>query len=466
MTEDSNTNALKASLYYVICSFIIKGISFITTPFFSRILTQSEYGYVSNFNSWLSILTIVTTLSLVASLIRARFDFKDDYNSYVSTILTMGMIFSIICFATIFLNIELFKKIFSLDTKYILLLALCSIAQPAYDVFLQNQRFVYKYKLVTVMTVAVTLMSLALSFLLLYICDDNSWGMILGTQLPLIVSGIIIYIYYFCKSNSFKFLYCKYALVICVPYIFHLLSGVILSSSDRVMITAICGTKENAIYSMAYNIGLIINAIWMALNQAFSPWLGEKLNVKDYKPIKRVSTYYMILFLVIVLGMMLAGPEALMILGGHKYAASKNLIPVIMLSYVVVFVDSLFVNILQYEKHTLGMACATVTSALVNILLNYMCIPRFGYTAAAYTTFISYGILLIMDVCLVKQAKFTHVYNTKRIFAILCVCSAMFLAVLVLYKYYLIRYIILLAYIVIVSVLTYKCRHMIKKIIC
>ena len=43
----------KASLWFVVCSFLQKGISFITTPIFTRIMTSDNYGVVTMYSAWL-----------------------------------------------------------------------------------------------------------------------------------------------------------------------------------------------------------------------------------------------------------------------------------------------------------------------------------------------------------------------------------------------------------------------------
>ena len=53
---------VKASFWFLICSFLQKGISVITTPIFTRLLTTSEYGQLNVFNSWLGIITIIVFL--------------------------------------------------------------------------------------------------------------------------------------------------------------------------------------------------------------------------------------------------------------------------------------------------------------------------------------------------------------------------------------------------------------------
>ena len=48
---------VKASIWFLICSFFQKGISTITTPIFTRIMTTAEYGHYNVFMSWMNIIT-------------------------------------------------------------------------------------------------------------------------------------------------------------------------------------------------------------------------------------------------------------------------------------------------------------------------------------------------------------------------------------------------------------------------
>ena len=54
----------KASLWFVVCSLFQKGITFITTPFFTRMLSTSEYGETVLYSSWMEIVTIFATFQL------------------------------------------------------------------------------------------------------------------------------------------------------------------------------------------------------------------------------------------------------------------------------------------------------------------------------------------------------------------------------------------------------------------
>ena len=52
---------LKAGIWYTVSNFVFRGMAFITTPVFTRLLTKGEYGDFSNFASWMSILVIITS---------------------------------------------------------------------------------------------------------------------------------------------------------------------------------------------------------------------------------------------------------------------------------------------------------------------------------------------------------------------------------------------------------------------
>ena len=56
----SNENkAFKAGVWYVVGNFLAKAAGFITTPFFTRILTKSEIGNFANLTSWIEIFAVV-----------------------------------------------------------------------------------------------------------------------------------------------------------------------------------------------------------------------------------------------------------------------------------------------------------------------------------------------------------------------------------------------------------------------
>ena len=70
-----NKKVIKASFWYTVSSILLKGIGFITTPIFVRILTKSEFGTYSNIITWYSIITIIATINPCVSSIVVKNEF-------------------------------------------------------------------------------------------------------------------------------------------------------------------------------------------------------------------------------------------------------------------------------------------------------------------------------------------------------------------------------------------------------
>ncbi len=431
----ANNNVLKATIWYALSNFILKGVGFLTTPIFTRILTKAEYGTYSNLLTWYSVVSIISSLSLSSSLVRARFDYKNDLNAFVKTNLLLGSFASFICSVIIILNKNFFGELFVLENKYLYIICLNTLTAPAYDIFLTVQRFKYKYKMVASISVAVPIANIFISLFLIHIWEDNLFARVVGTYLPTFIVSLIIYIYFLKQPGKIESEYCKYALVISVPYIFHLLSGTILNSSDKSVITRMAGPEDNALYSLAANIGMIVSVVWSSMNNAFSPWLGEQLNAKAYGVIKKYSYGYIMLFTAGVYGLMLLAPEALLLLGGESYYEARYCVPPIMVGYFFLFIYSMYGNVEQFEKKTIPMAVATCIAAAINVVTNVVFIKQFGYIAASYTTLGCYLILFIFHLVLVMRMGLSIIYDTRFIFLISVItCAVMVLCSSVLYN--------------------------------
>ena len=56
---------VKATLAFGIASFAVSGINYITTPIFTRLLSVSEYGVITVYNSWYEIVRVFATMTLI-----------------------------------------------------------------------------------------------------------------------------------------------------------------------------------------------------------------------------------------------------------------------------------------------------------------------------------------------------------------------------------------------------------------
>ena len=352
---EMNSKVLKSGLWYTISNFLLKSIGIITIPIFTRLLTKQDFGLYNNYTSWMSVLTILVTLNLGASFISARFDFEDKFDEYIFSVLALSTVSSVIW--TVLLNVfsDFFVSALGVEQVYINCMMVHFIFSPAIDMFQAKERFFYGYKKTVFISWISAVGTSVLSILLVIVLPDKLSGRIFGGVIPTIVIGGILYASMAIKGKNIRVKYWKYALPICLPYIPHLLSLTVLNSADRIMITNICGPEDSALYSLAYMCGSVITVLVTSLNSAFSPWLGEKLNENRLDKIREVSKYYITLFLALAVGLMLLSPEIILILGGSSYMEAKYVMPPVMCGCVCQFLYTMFVNIEQYKKKTLGV---------------------------------------------------------------------------------------------------------------
>ena len=155
-----------------------------------------------------------------------------------------------------------------------------------------------------------------------------------------------------------------------------------------------------------------------SMNTAYSPWLAEHLDSGNYEEVYAFSKKYILAFSGIAVGVMIFAPEVLFILGGKDYMNAKYVMPPVSAGCICQFLYTMFVNIEQFMKKTVGMAVASTSAAVLNLVLNLWLIPKFGYIAAAYTTLASYFWLLVFHMILVRRMRLGKIYDYKFILGI------------------------------------------------
>ena len=162
---------------------------------------------------------------------------------------------------------------------------------------------------------------------------------------------------------------------------------------------------------------------------------------------------------------MAVAPEVLLMLGGKKYLSAIYVMPPVAMGCICQFLYTMFVNVEQIKKKTVGMAFASVSAAALNYILNLIFIPRFGYVAAAYTTLVGYIWLLLVHMFLVYRMKMSEAYSYSYVFLTVGVVGIYTLVVNILYTHQLIRYCFLALYLLGMGGIAYFNRRNILSII-
>jgi len=124
-------------------------------------------------------------------------------------------------------------------------------------------------------------------------------------------------------------------------------------------------------------------------------------------------------------------------------------------------VYTMYVNVEQFNKKTIGMAVGSISAALINYVLNAICIPIYGYYAAAYTTLVGFVWLVAVHIYLVHKMGYRDLYNEKFILAALAMMIFVTVFINYLYKLTTVRYVFVVAYGALLLVGIYKYKNQI-----
>ena len=434
MNKGKTASFVKIGMVYTLSNIIIKGMAFLTTPIFTRIMSQEDYGSFSNISSWANIISIITTLCLYSSISRAKYDYDEDIKGYMSTITILGSIFTIIVWAFIELKMNFWENIFDMNRLYIRSIMLYSLFTPAVQTLITKHRMYNEYKKVIALTWITLLVSTLASLGLTYSMSNKLTGRVIGNYAVIAIVDIVFWIYIIVQGKSFSLKMCRYACALSLPLLVHELSGVLLNSSDRIIINQLCGAKKAALYSIAYTIAMVITVVLSSLNQAWVPWFFDKLEKNDVESIRKVIPKYVIGFTIGCIGLMLIGPEMVLIFGGESYLEAIYVIPPVCLAIEIQFIYTLYVNIEFFLKKTTYISLATAGATVINIALNYLMIPKLGYIAAAYTTVIGYAFSLIFHYMVCKKTVYKSLFEKKVMLIGVGICFGAMILTLILYK--------------------------------
>lgn len=217
-----------------------------------------------------------------------------------------------------------------------------------------------------------------------------------------------------------------------LPLVPHALAGWALTFSDRTILGRFTSLKEVGLYSLAYNISMVMNLISQSINQAWGPIYYDLASTDDGRAkLPRLTTVYAVTVVFAGMAYMLFAREALMVLASQRYWEAAALVPVIVAAYVCFALYSVVSTGIFFAKKTKWVASISGAAAVVNIGLNLWLVPRFGMWAAAVNTLVAYSLMAIIARYLTGKL-FPGSFEDRRLAALVVIFFAVFAANLVL----------------------------------
>ena len=472
------STGVKASVVYTVVSFLTKGLAIFTVPVFTRMMSTSEIGVVNLYNSWFSMISVVTTLALTSGGFQlAMKEFCNERDQYISSVLTLTSGMACLVALVYAINPLYWNNLLGLSTGLVILLILQLLFTPASDFWLARQRYEYKYKLAAIVSFLSALFASVISVIAVV------WGNSAGTpnlgEIRLYANYIVIlsvacaiWISIYAKGKTiYNARYWRFSLSLSIPLIGNSFASQILNVSDRTMIGKMVDNSAVGIYGTLYTVSSLSLIVWQAINASFVPFLFENIDKPEREhDIKKISAQLLTAFAVVAFVLTVMAPEIVLVLATKEYYNAIYIMPPICAGIFLISFSNMNTNVLIYHKKTKFIMISSCVAATINVILNYFGIKMFGYMAAAYTTLIAYMILALMQGVvstrvhrkIVDDEKAT-VYNMKYINMLSVVTIVMCTSCILLYQHTILRYFIIAVLIVLAVVFRNKILMLFKK---
>lgn len=418
---------LIATFAFMGCAILQKGITFITTPIFTRIMTTEEYGQFSVFSSWSQIIFIIATLSLSSGVyMTGLINNENDKDRFTSSIFTLSTLCIILFFFAFLVIRKTIGNIFNFEYKLFYVIFIDTIFVNAFQFWSRRERVENRYIKLVILTLATSIMTPILGIVFIKLKVFN--GGMLDRVMSVIIVDFFAYIgltVTLIKKGRTLYIskYWKYALKFNLPLIPHYLSQIVLNQSDRIMINSMVGADKAGIYSLAYSLAMIMLIINESINKTLDPWILKKIKNKEYVAIQNISYGLFAVVGLFNLLLIIMAPEIIALFAPVEYFEARWVIPPVAASVFFMFMYNFFADFEFYYSETQYVTLASLIGAVVNIVLNYILIPRFGFIAAGYTTLFCYVIYVFAHYFFMRTVQ--KKYGISRVYSlrnILLVC--------------------------------------------
>lgn len=379
-------------ILFSISSFGHKILAFLLIPLYTRFLSPEQYGTIDLIGNTVNLLLPIFTLNISEAVMRFTIDDRQN-NDYLS----IGLITILkgLCPLTFLLMLLHFFPTSEIYKPYCGWIIVLYIANSAYVL---GQNYLRATEHIPVMVTASLINSttmLMLNVILIAGFRSGINGYYTATLSGLVMAFIFMeYKVKIHKHIRFKNIDAtakKDCYAYCIPSIFTALAWWANSGIDRYYVTAICGLKQNGIYSMAYKIPTILGIFQNIFNQA---WMLSAITEFDRDDTDGFfgKTYelYNSMMIFATSGIMLFNILLSKILYANEFFDAWKYVPILLISSLFSALSGYMGSVFAAVKDTRTCAYTVIVSAVINIMFNTILIPVWGVWGAAIATALSY----------------------------------------------------------------------------
>ena len=388
---------LSDTVIFGLGTFGSKLLVFLLMPLYTAYLSTEQYGMAELITTTANLLIPLACVGITNGIFRFAAERNSDRQAvFSSSIALLGI--GTLCF----LVLSPLLMLVELLTGYTWLVVCYVISANLQAVCAQYVRAVDKTKLFALQGILNTVLTVVLNVLFLVFLDLGVLGYVLSvvignlfTTAFLIVTGRLWRT--FCPKKIQKEVL-KSLLYFSLPLIPTTVCWLITDLSDRYMVTHFCGEAVNGIYSAAYKIPTVINLVSAIFMQAWQ--FSAVAEASDEESCKSFYSEVFRGFLSVIFigaaGLILFSRGLSALLLNSAYFEAWRYMPFLLCATALEAIVSFLATVYMVRKRSMHSFVTAVIGAVLNLILNFLLIPRMGALGAAVATLASYAAVLIV----------------------------------------------------------------------
>jgi len=414
--------AVRGAGFVFVVSLLAAFLAYLFRLLLARNLTQTEYGLFYAVYGLLIFSTVFNNLGTSQALVKfiPEFKVKKRFNSIKNSIIYVAIIQLIISILIAFVLI-LFSDFLALNyfrnpqaSLIIELFAIIFLLRPFTSlltyIFQGFQRMKY-FASVDFLRTSFILIITFLGFKLAKTVLVPTFAYLFTPIILLIILVPLLLKKVFPEFLEIKFTLDKKLIKKLIffgfPLIFMSIGGLILNYTDTVMLTYFSGLKQVGLYNAALPTANILGYFSIALMAVVFPLTAE-LWARGHKEqlLDGINLLYRYSFIVILpLALTIFSfPEIILnILFGHTYVPASSVLRILSLGIIVMTITRINFSAISGIGKPKLIAKIILIGAILNIILNFILIPKYGMVGAAVTTFVGYLLMMGLSVANLKK---------------------------------------------------------------
>ena len=387
---------LTHSSIYGLGTIVSQLVAFLMLPIYTRYLTPKDYGVLELINITTGIVGIVVTIGIARALSRFYYEFNDikDQNRVVSTTyityasIALCCVLFLLSLTDYFANIILDSGVYS---YYFKITFINLVLGGLIDIGLMYLRIIKKPFIFISITISRLIMLISLNIVFIVFLKKGVLGIFYSTLITRIIYSSLITISILWKTRlQYSFILSIDMLKFSLPLIPATLFNTLINQSDKYFIRYFFTIADTGIYSLARKLGNTIHLLLtMPFITAYMPRRFEIMKKADAKLIyAKVFKYSIALSVFVGLAISILVPEILVLMTTPEFYAAGKYVPLIVFSMIIFAFRYHFEFGIMWSKKTKYYAYINFFTAIFNLLVNIILIPKYGLWGGVWSSVI------------------------------------------------------------------------------